>query len=409
MALTVYPDRLRRDIAAAVSNAAAGSKLNAGYEVVRSNFSSGTLQLIRSGVIVYSAAAVTPVITTSKLLIGKTTAAATILDDADIDTGTWKVRLENGSKYIEGTVTKTGGSGPFYLTTDLDDEAGLSIGSLYFTLPTAIDNTGTSSGTSGNYSYQTLIDDMGYNDADPAVMINTPNWGTRLSGGYTSNDNASGATKIAPWYEICPVNRTTAYPAAPNSRMEFRNLRLLVRRNGSWQILAWARNLGTEYWAHSWYDKRGYDINTNPATGQAYGTENRFATSIPGGFAFKMDEFRKDPYWVNHGYPSAQFSVPLNYSEGVPICVQAECRIAMIDTNGVDDRGNVPLLCHVACDWYGSGGWQGPSHQGKFKRVTNNWQIFTGTNITTVKSVQTYPGQLTASQLLANPPTMVFA
>jgi hypothetical protein len=65
-------------------------------------------------------------------------------------------------------------------------------------------------------------------------------------------------------------------------------------------------------------------------------------------------------------------------------------------------------LCHVAADWYGSNGALGVSHQGKFKRVTNDWQIFTATNITTVKSVQTYPGQLTASQLLANPPLMVF-
>lgn len=264
-------------------------------------------------------------------------------------------------------------------------------------LPAGLD---VSSG--GSFSAQTLVDDMGYNDADPAAALSLgAGWGSRRFGGYVSNESG-GAYRLSPWYEICPVNVSNT--AAPNSAVEFRNLRAYVKRNGVWVRLLLCDARG-DYWEAAWYHKDGYDIN-------GYTTRTKTAdASITGGFRFNMSEFRNSPHWVNHGYGNGDiglFSFDLNPSSNEPICIMAECRKTLINPSGTDDRNNVPLLCHVAADWWGDSR-VGASHQGRFRYVTNDWETFTATTITTDKSAvggQTYPGNLTASQLLADPPPL---
>lgn len=135
MTLAVYPDRFRRDIAAAVQNAATGGKRDAGYSVVTARFPSGsTLRLIRDAVTVFQCTTTAqPMVVDGRLRLSKVYGAATVLSNADKDSGAWTWTLTNGDNRITGTL------GPYALTGDLSTSKGLSIGDVYLTIDPAID------------------------------------------------------------------------------------------------------------------------------------------------------------------------------------------------------------------------------------------------------------------------------
>jgi len=410
--MIAYPDRFRRDIATAVANAASGNKIPAGQAVVLSGLPAGSsLQLIRSGVIVFSSTLPALQTVGAKLKLPKNYGAPSVFSVADVDTGTWKLRISNGSAYLEGDLTNAGGAGPFKLSADLDPDDGFSIGDVYLSLPEGLDGEPTG-GTTAATLNRVVLGMSGTSDLTP----------TGLSGGWSQGGAVTMGTKpkgdaipdwygyptvaaIENWYRLqfwWYVNITSGTNRGGNFRVQVRNQIVQIRRTstGTWQ----------EYGRSSGGDADYYGAQSSGAPeGEAI-----YRPAVSGG----GDEYKLSPNSVHvniHGYgPSINIQSIVDDIDNVAL--SCEARLVLDNPAGVDDRSTANLVMISGGDYYplmsstnantGVDYWPGiGSHRPT--KITNDWQMFMFTPLSNTREVASSTitnKTVTEAAFRANPP-----
>ena len=133
------PDALAIGATNAAAAAANGAKNNAYLAYLQGQIGSNfVMKLVRDDVTVWQATASGSLTINASRFVLPTSATQTSITAADIDTGQWILRVESASdntKYIATAVTPLIGTGPFYLTADLDVGGTLTLGSLVLNSP----------------------------------------------------------------------------------------------------------------------------------------------------------------------------------------------------------------------------------------------------------------------------------
>lgn len=390
--LTVYPDRLRRDIAVAVANAAAGGKRAAGYNVIPPRFPAGsTFRLRRAGVTVFECTTTAaPLIVDNRLRLFKLYGAPTVLSNADIATGVWTWVLTYGDAFISGSVGPS--ATPYILSASLATTKGFAFGDVYLTLPESLDPSGGGSTTT---TAENLIADMG-TFADEALKGETAFWAYR-SVNYMGNRPIRTNTptwwnrSLVPnddWWKSC-IPWVVLFEGATNTRWDARfnvaSLKLYQRRGGVWSLLTQGNSLGG---------------NLQPKGGGYYGGGAGAAT-----WQNESDGTRslglQNPYnW--HGYLGP---TPLP-APGEIEAIHVRLRARMIGTGAAACR----WLCHIGADYYpqfSDPGFIIPAVAiSRPRLLTTQWQDFSMTTLSDVGH-QEPGGGVTANALRTNPPPLV--
>lgn len=137
----------------ALSSAAVGSKRTAGYNaIIQAIGSNPTLQAFRNGTLVLDITLNGSMsISSNQLLFPTTVGAVRTIGTADINTGTWLVRVckaNTPTTYMEGAAGPVGGTTPFKFSSSLAPTNTLAIGTVTMAFDAAIDSGGTSLTTS---------------------------------------------------------------------------------------------------------------------------------------------------------------------------------------------------------------------------------------------------------------------
>lgn len=359
---------------------------------MQSRFPAGSvLTLSRNGVIVFSTQTQQGLqIIGQKLRLGKLYGAPSVLDVADIDTGAWRLRIQNGTNYAEGVLTKSGAGGPFFLTGDLDPSHGLAIGDCWMTLDPTLDNTGTSSGGGGTGggtlagAVESAVFDMtGQSDLVPlgigggwanggAVSQGTVGTGSSCpawyneGGGAIKNMNHAWEQFLSWWF----VNVTSTTNRAANVRVAVRNhvIQILRRSTGAWVEVGRTNEFGADYYADN-----AQGGNLGPAIQRASAEAN-------GGREFKLSS---NASLLNiHGY-GIQMNISPYFGDIQNLAISQEFRLVKDDPNGPDDLDSANLLIDVGGDYWpymdgprvGGVGYMVGCGSARFRKVDRYWRL----------------------------------
>lgn len=409
--IAMYPDRLHRDMVAAINAATAPNKRAAGYALVMARFPVGTqIEITRSGVIVFQTsmpAAMTVVNDRLRVPVGYGT--ANVLANADIDSGEWRLRLRSGGYQMQERITRVGGAGPYFLADDLSTDKGLSFSTLELFLaegidyvappppaPTPAPGPAPAPAPAGTVvaSTSSLISDMtggadrvlkgesafwafrsvNYMGNKP-VRWNTPAWWNR---NLVPHDNWWNS--IIPWLVLFEGEGNTSWDVRMN--IAFHRLYMLI--SGTWYLIAQGNTLGG---------------NLQPKGGGYYGGGAGAATwrDEPDGTASLG---LQNPYnW--HGYLGVN---PLSNQANIQ-AVHVRTRVRLIGTAAAIN--NAVWLVHAGADYYpqyGDPGFIIPAVAiSRPRLLTGSWQDISMTTLSDVGH-QEPGGGITAAQLAANPP-----
>jgi len=410
MALTVYPDRLRRDIAAAVNNAAVGGKVNAAFNLVRQRFPVGsTIQLLRrvtatgTDVVVFSVTTDSPLtVSGGTLYLPMPYGTATTFVAADIDTGFWTFKLGFVGEFIRGTVTKTGGAGPFFLTGDLDTTLGFSIGSVAMTVPASIDQSSAPAPTpvpapapapapagatttwlqaaqtdmrknpasyTGDYAQSYAVNDarlrlrnetnyssqsekaslaMGRFGTSQAFTTTNPDFVLELQSWYTrSHGDIPIWPEIISWDQLFQSeegNGDGATGYIGNTRVLLFNKQIWIKKfsTGQWHRIAKSDYSDGEVWRPNFQE---YGGNKPVANGGNFD----FRSETAGVSVRTNPAIGSDRYWVPHTYFGKTTVDPRDVSA---VCSTGCTSLILHDSNRADDRDASRFLYAIGADWY---------------------------------------------------------
>lgn len=170
--MTATVDSTTLTAALAAADAAANGAKNAAYlnSIATSIGANYKVLLKRDGTTVYTGTATGSLAVADGTITVSGSHGSVSISTADIDTGSWVIRVEKAAAsttYFESSLTKNGGSGPFFLSDDLDGSGTLTWGDITFSSP-ALD-TEASSGD----SVQTVIDDMSLENDGYALYVDS--------------------------------------------------------------------------------------------------------------------------------------------------------------------------------------------------------------------------------------------
>lgn len=216
--MTVTVDATTQATAVAAAGAAANGAKNAAYLNAISTAIGANYKVLlkREGSTVYTGTATGSLSVAAGQIALPTSLGSVTVSAADIDTGSWVIRVEKAADsavYFQSTLTPTSGSGPFYLTADLESSGTLTLGSLVFASPEF--DTEASSGD----SVDKIISDMGNENDAAAIGIDSyPSqskyiWNanpalTNVTPGFTAFGNRWRIDEQADW-----VRNNTSIPA----------------------------------------------------------------------------------------------------------------------------------------------------------------------------------------------------
>lgn len=325
------------------------------------------------------------------------------LANADIDTGTWVMRIEKASDaavYMEGSVGAANGSADFWLSEDLDESGIVAISPALVLRSPALDTVSIDVVT-------TLINDMKlFHDGPVRTLQWIPQWGTGRNypetypkpqgwqigqpWGVITADTNDSAGSGSPWRVPGPYTGNRA----PNTRAQVRDLQLWwLMSNGQWVLGGHDPKPAGEMYHASWAgDAYTAENAFRDETGNGGGVSARYINmNAPGTSSYQFDQY----LWHFYG---SRASVPSGY---VGLAIAYFARKILHDPSGPDDRANARLLADTAGDWWTTADarWDnfktnGPMGYNRFKYLTNDWQMI---------SFHT----LTEAQITANPPPFI--
>ena len=253
--------------------------------------------LYRNSVAVWEAAltGALPVVGPSIIITAATQSAVAA---ADIDTGTWELRVEKSTDsavYIGATVAAAAASEWFSLSADLETDSTVSI-SVTFNAP-ALDTTGGGSGD-GGITLEMLQGDVNVALAHEMVMDGLPtswSWGEHARAGVGANppgDAGWGAPAWIAWGHVA-----TEYNNAPgvhNWRVATLEIHSHEKRSGAWAVVHSPADTAATIEGSIYLDyetnaaiaadmrsTNGYDEAKFPNAGGAYHFYPTFRTAIP--------------------------------------------------------------------------------------------------------------------------------
>lgn len=378
--------------------AAISSGIGSGYKIVARRNGEVVLSLTMSGSLSSSGAG---------LAIPNSYGSLNTLLAADIDTGTWTLRIEKASDpavYLEGTLGRSGTD--FQLSDDLDPATGISISGLFLASP-QID---TATVPSAGY-VDTMISDMKWFHDAPIEVLRTdggiPGWGSGVGWPESRLWNTQGwnspvgnmwfhCGETTPLESLRSSDRSLPWRAAgPYTGNDATNTRVQIKHLQLWHLVGgtWVRSAYTEAPAGFMYP-----INWVNA-GSKQNTTRRVESS--GGASVK--DIGRGAYdkFCWHGW-TATAAEPASATACATACFG---RKILDNPSGPDDRSQAQLVMGVAGDIYMNYNvgrtidpqWPDNLQERGFSRMkllTNDWQLF---------SWYTH-GTLSESQLRSNPP-----
>jgi len=371
---------------AAASGAADGSKNAAFCAAIASGIGSGyKIVARRDGVVVLSMTMDGSMSSSSSgLAIPNSYASLDTLLAADIDSGTWTLRIEKASDptvYVEGTLGRTGED--FALNGDLDPSTGLTINGLFLASP----QLDTVAGLAATY-VDTMVADMGlFHDGPSDVLEQLQGWGSganyptsfKLPSSWTApygimwfhvmedSENISAGDLARPWRVPGPYTGNQA----PNTRIQMRDLQLwYLSMSDVWTLAAHREAPGSTMYPNNWNE--GVDISNTTLRSE----------SGNGGGASVRDIGRGT--YESHNWHSFTGAAALPPNKGLATAVIG--RKILDNTSGADDRASCRMLAAACGDWYRDASVvSGPKIMGqnttvmgiaRLKYLTNDWQIF---------------------------------
>lgn len=181
---------------------------------------------------------------------------------------------------------------------------------------------------------------------------------------------------FVPW----GVVGTTSGNTATNTRVQIRRVITDVKRNGSWSRFSYDTNgLGDVY--GSMYLNFETNVST-PADELEHGADG-ISVRMPSSGSYHW--FSTDRYAISR----------TNLQE---IVVRFEARLILHDSGGTDDRANAKVLAGAGGDLWRTrtASWDPETYSnddfaiGRFKFVTNNWQAFSASTLTSDVEVNDY-------------------
>lgn len=256
------------------------------------------------------------------------------------------------------------------------------------------------------YNIETVIDSMKGPNDNLYYLATAPNTGEQIGadkhytyiavgrnrsdgqsywpGEYLSDSTVQGRTvpstgiMLLPWYVY--GRRAGAPDTATNTRLQIRNGKLFaLLSNNTWQTLStndaglydganWHANFrspGNETLENVSYGSGLTDVRADGTDGQSLGSIGAGTRSA----------------WAIHGFP-----VSHNTSRSFWLGIKGtlwvhEARLILHNGAGTDDRATSGLLAWIGADWYFNGSWVQENCHARLRIVTNNWNIYTLTDI----------------------------
>lgn len=413
---------------AAASGAANGAK-NAAYlssiqTAIGSNFK---VLLKRDATTVYSGVATGTLTISSGTFVLPTSLGSVSISDADIDTGTWVIRVEKASDdtvYFQSSVTPSAGAGPFFLSDDLSSSGTLTLGAMTFASPSF--DTEASSGD----SVDKVIADMGNkNDAVAVGVESYPSqskylWNadpalTDITPGFTAFGNRWRIDEQADWVSdnTSIPSQFRSYPgsqckymdlwyvlfdgpghSASNTRVKIDTASLKIR-NRSTKV--WTTPLSQDQTSLFYASKS----SVQAISGDPDVRDNGNAREVkvpPGVWNYTI-----------HGIWGSKYFLDVTPYD----CVLHTLRMSLVLDNpaGTDDRANAKVLVYIGGDVFPtSRGWDDLNGQNlpgfavsRLMYITSTPQYFHACNLS--NSRQDYQGpdaSITVESFRANPPPL---
>lgn len=405
MAVTVSSALLSAANSAA-SGASEGSKnaafcsaistgIGSGYRIVARRSSVVVLDMTMSGSLSSSA---------TGLAIPDSYSALNTLLAADIDSGSWSLRVEKASDanvYLHGTLGRSGTD--FILSADLDPEAGIALNGLVMLSPSIDAAPSLSEGY-----VDVLVNDMKlFHDGPCDVLEKINGWGPGafpaigkpMPSGWThalgwfhvmeDSSNISSADAARAWRVSGPYTGN----GAPNTRIQCKELQLWYLDTGNvWRLHGRRQQPGSSVYPIDW------SLNV-PTTASTWRSE---ATNGGGASIRDLGRGTLEAYtW--HSYTSP---TPLPAHNALAACFMG--RRILDNPGGPDDRASCRMLGACAGDYYMDAWTAGDGPEitgvnvrdmgwGRMKYFTDDWQLFAWYSINT----------RTEAQIRANPPPFV--
>lgn len=336
MAVTVTPALLSAANAAA-AGAAEGSKRNAFGTAIAAGIGSGYKLVARrnGGVVLDLTMSGSLVLTAAGLVIPNDYSTLNALLAAQINSGTWTLRIEKASDaavYLQGTLGPPGSNQDFTLSQNLDPDLGIALSGITLRLPML----------DGSLALDFLASDVNTSLAHEYLMdgVNPSwSWGTYPRAGVGANPpNASGWNSPA-WiaWGHAGTQRNNP-PGSHNWRLAIHSVHTHEKRGGSWQtvhaaVTSTAQHSGAMY----------LNYETNESTPADRRTSNGFVeVKFPNnGGAY-------------HFYPSFRTSVPPSGAQHLVVLIEAS--ITKDNPSGADDRAGARVAALAGGDYWKSMG-----------------------------------------------------
>lgn len=178
------------------------------------------------------------------------------------------------------------------------------------------------------------------------------------------------------------INRSKETNQTNNVRIQMRNVRLQIQLTSTkqWITLTNTNNPSGDYYPPS-------------ATGLPSGPASKRNAVSGGGVEFKFDG--NLGYTNIHGYGGGRVDVSQYQGNIYNIICTVEARLVLDDPNGIDDRALAGYMLNCGCDTYPDmdtrvtssanpsdnfdpTGYNPGMFSGRFKYITNDWQLFSG-------------------------------
>lgn len=349
--------------------------IGSGYKLVARRSGATVLDMTMSGSLSASS---------TGIAIPDAYAALNILTAADIDSGTWSLRIEKASDanvYLNGTLGRN--VGDFLLSDDLDPDAGIALSGVFLRSPSIDAVVGGSwlsvavsdmrkVGWSGAYmdSYAPN-DDLTYgrrpiSSQRSRAQLSQGRYATSAAFTPTNPDYSEvawvtdPAVKNATWSRIIQwthIYMSETYKTAHasgwvnNTRVAIWDCQVWVKSKttGNWTRLSLSNTPGGEWWTPDFKLYKG----TKESTGDAYRIEGSgypsirtvlAATGTPAG-----SPDANVGYWLWHGYSGLTAITGSDVADVVSCCKTA---LVLHNAGGTDDRDASRFLFAVGADYY---------------------------------------------------------
>lgn len=418
------------------AGAAANGAKNAAYltSIISSIGSGYKIKAYRNGV-AQIAMTMTGSMTASGSTITIPTSYASLdtLLTADIDSGTWTLRIEKASDanvYIEGSLGPAGGSTDFTLSFDTTSGGDVLLGSIKLIAPsydTVSDTASTNNvqkifqdvtGANDGYMHRfpTFFNDTTLRDPSAVLMGSYPVGSAFTGWGYwwDSDPNVLAEYKDDDFWThfwgwgvlheegTSQYSGSTRLNTATNLRLGIRNCVVAMRRKstGVWQELAKTNSPG-------WF--RAFETNHRYADGSVdlrnNNTDGGQELLLPAGAGYSY-------HFVAPGYKMDLSSIVADI-DAIHVCCQV--RLVLDNPAGTDDRANAKWMIYVGGDWMPNGtsevGQDGrPGYalsRLKRMRTDGNWEWINCINILEQRQDNNNPSRHSVpyASIVANPPT----